>query len=590
MTETPTIEKKPKLSLLEELALYWGRLPAKALFFGLAAGWVALFYFLGNSTFGYIDTQSLFGWMQYAYTHAPDDEHGFLIPLVVVMLLWWKRDELLASIRGVWWPALALLVFALLLHVASYMVQQTRISIFAFYFGFYALMGLVWGRRFLVASFFPMILFVFAVPLSTVSEAITYPLRVLVTKLSVGIGHGVLAMGIRQDGSQILSETGVAMYDVAPACSGIRSLTALGAVTLIYAFTAFRADWRRLVVLLAAFPMAVAGNTARVTTLLILGDVFGKDQAMKLEQYLGLVTFAVALGCLFILGRWLQSKGAQPPESELKAEPAAPVVWQGASPWPSAAVVLLMLASAAVFLNRVAAGHHLGTPGLKLAEKAQGLPVPKEERMQAVRLPLEVDDFNSEAMEITPLEMSWLPQDTLFGRRKYISGRDNFWAQLSVVLMGTDRTSIHKPQYCLEGQGWRIEKSETISIPMSKPYPYDLQAMKLTASGKVYENGSFSPAKAIYVYWFVADNELTPYHGERMWWMARDLIRSGVLQRWAYVSYFTACRPGFEEPTTARLKELIAASVPEFQLAAGSRRTMESTAVSLTESSAGAKN
>ena len=45
----------------------------------------------------------------------------------------------------------------------------------------------------------------------------------------------------------------------------------------------------------------------------------------------------------------------------------------------------------------------------------------------------------------------------------------------------------------------------------------------------------------LYVYWFVADNQLTPYHGERMWWMARDLIRTGVLQRWAYVSYFTAC-------------------------------------------------
>jgi len=39
-----------------------------------------------------------------------------------------------------------------------------------------------------------------------------------------------------------------------------------------------------------------------------------------------------------------------------------------------------------------------------------------------------------------------------------------------------------------------------------------------------------------------------------------------VLQRWAYVSYFTACLPGQEDATFARMKALITASVPEIQL------------------------
>jgi len=51
-----------------------------------------------------------------------------------------------------------------------------------------------------------------------------------------------------------------------------------------------------------------------------------------------------------------------------------------------------------------------------------------------------------------------------------------------------------------------------------------------------------------------------------MWWMARDVIRTGVLQRWAYVSYFAVCPPGAEEATFQRMKKLIVASVPEFQL------------------------
>ena len=50
-------------------------------------------------------------------------------------------------------------------------------------------------------------------------------------------------------------------------------------------------------------------------------------------------------------------------------------------------------------------------------------------------------------------------------------------------------------------------------------------------------------ASGVYVFWFVADNAYTARHGQRMWWMAREMMRTGVLQRWAYVSCFAACPP-----------------------------------------------
>jgi len=72
--------------------------------------------------------------------------------------------------------------------------------------------------------------------------------------------------------------------------------------------------------------------------------------------------------------------------------------------------------------------------------------------------------------------------------------------------------------------------------------------------------------RAIYVYWFVSDNELSADHLQRMWWMTRDLVRSGTLQRWAYVGCLTFCAPGQEEGAYQRMKQWIAAAVPEFQL------------------------
>ena len=142
---------------------------------------------------------------------------------------------------------------------------------------------------------------------------------------------------------------------------------------------------------------------------------------------------------------------------------------------------------------------------------------------------------------------------------------------ISVVVMGTDRTSIHKPQYCLTGQGWRIDRYEQTRVRIERPHAYDLPVMKLTATHPGQKPSGEGPLRGIYVYWFVADAALTADHVERMWWMARELITTGVLQRWAYVSCFAVCRPGQEEAASARVTQLLSAAVPEFQIATGLR-------------------
>ena len=248
--------------------------------------------------------------------------------------------------------------------------------------------------------------------------------------------------------------------------------------------------------------------------------------------------------------------------------------------WTALGVVLGLVAVTALLLGRVSAGQRLGEPGLKLGAEPTYLTNGVVARTESVALPERILDCTSEPVGLSLLENDWLPKDTLFGRRVYQSTKDGFYALLSVVLMGTDRTSIHKPQYCLDGQGWRIEKTESVVIPMQRPFPYDLRVMKLTTSKPATYDGRPVKWSGIYVYWFVADDQLTPFHGQRMWWMARDLIRTGVLQRWAYVTYFTTCPPGHEDAVFNRLKELIIASVPEFQLAAGEpKSTVSSTAM-----------
>lgn len=332
MSENPRTEgvgaENPSIlsEFLDEFSKVWSALPHKALMAILLLAWVAMFHFLGSSSFGYLNTASMFQWLQMDYRSNPDDEHGQIVPLIVLVILWIRRDELLKVAKDPWWPALALLVLALGLHILGYAVQQIRISIMAFVLGIYAITGIVWGRKWMYASFFPMFLLAFCVPLAAMSEVITFPLRLFVTKISVGLAHNGLGIDVFSAGSQIMDGRGRPLYDVAPACSGMRSLIAMALITIIYTFLNFKSWWKRGVIIFSALPLAVLGNIARVTTVIIVGEIFGKDAGAMIEQKFGFLTFAVAIGGMLLVG-WLlrENRPSDPDEPTLPPNPAKAV-------------------------------------------------------------------------------------------------------------------------------------------------------------------------------------------------------------------------------------------------------------------------
>ena len=292
-----------------EFAAGWQQLPNKALFFILLAVWLVLFQFLGNSTFGYIPTASIFRWMYAAYTaQNSDDSHGLLIPIVVLVLLYWRRDKLLGMVHRTWWPGLLIFVVALALHIVGYVVQQPRVSIVALFTGIYGLMGLIWGREWLRLSFFPYFLLIFCVPLGSLAEPISFPLRLLVTKIVVVLSHTVLGINVVREGTRIFTPDRTFEYEIAAACSGIRSLIATFAISTIYAFLVFQKSWKRLLLIGAAIPFAVLGNVFRMMTIVMAAEAFGQSAGAYVHEngILSLLPYIPAIGGLLILGHWLR--------------------------------------------------------------------------------------------------------------------------------------------------------------------------------------------------------------------------------------------------------------------------------------------
>jgi hypothetical protein len=221
-------------------------------------------------------------------------------------------------------------------------------------------------------------------------------------------------------------------------------------------------------------------------------------------------------------------------------------------------VALAMIAGTGLLLAFVP--QKLGQPGVKTTPIAGS-------RKCDIYLPEQVLGCVSTNEDLDTNSAAMLPADTSYAGRIYFRGGRPV-VESDVVLMGSDRTSIHNAEYCLSGQGMHIDQLTESSIHMDQPLSYDLPIIKIIATRSGTLNGKPVTQRCVYVYWYVTDDALSNDHTghQLMWSMTRQLIRTGVLQRWAYVRFFTFCEPGREDEAFDEIKRMIAASVPQFQL------------------------
>ena len=263
---------------------------------------------------------NMFGFMSFVWK-LPEWEHCWLVPLAVIGLLIYRRNELASlQIRG---AALGLVALCGVFFV--YWIGYLADNI---YVGYAALVGylaasVLWlmGWNWLKALAFPIAFLVFMFPLPFMDNFLAFPLRILMSTVSVGFLN-LVGLSCLHSGTAIVSSPNFAAglasgqrfaVDVADPCSGIRSLFALMMVSSLYGYIAMERPWQKWLIFLSSFPLAVAGNFARII-MLTLGTVsLGAETAIgSLEkpsifhQASGFLVFAVALGGMLVIGWFLQ--------------------------------------------------------------------------------------------------------------------------------------------------------------------------------------------------------------------------------------------------------------------------------------------
>ena len=255
-----------------------------------------VFQFWGNAVRGYIDTSSVFWWWGWQWFNpASESQHGPLVLGVAIWLAWRNlaKDGKRQSEQSLA-PAVLAMFAGLGIHLLGYAVQQTRISIAAVMLFAWGVMRLGGGSRWGSAVMFPLGLLIFAVPVG-VLDAVGFHLRLGVIATTELIA-GLAGIELVRNGTQLFSPDGSYQYDVAAACSGMRSLMAMLALSAIMGYIGPRTWWRRSVVFLLAFPLTFLGNVVRISAIVFAGEWFGQGAGELVHDWAGFIVFVIVLG------------------------------------------------------------------------------------------------------------------------------------------------------------------------------------------------------------------------------------------------------------------------------------------------------
>lgn len=224
--------------------------------------------------------------------------HGFLIPLISAYIIYRQAGSLAALPKtGHVWSVLVLVPTICLHFVATYLDVNFAIS-FALIGWLIGLTWLLWGWPVLTRLLFPLAFLGFMVPLGKLLiDQVSQPMQVLGAKMA-GISAQILGMPLRIEGVSL--ETPDYTFEVAEACSGLKSAIAMLALGALLAYLVKAPTWKRLVIFASSLPVALLANAIRIWLTVMLGTALGHEAAEGFfHTASGMIVFVLAFLGLF---------------------------------------------------------------------------------------------------------------------------------------------------------------------------------------------------------------------------------------------------------------------------------------------------
>ena len=196
------------------------------------------------------------------WSNDEDMSHGFVVPVVVLWIVWRERGRWQALPAKPSWWGLAVLAAGAGLRIISAFGGGLFAGSVAFLVSVAGAVLYLGGFVYLRAWAFPFLLALFMLPkLAIVYSQVTFPLQILASRIAAAM-LSVAGVAVVREGN-ILDVAGHRV-SVQEACNGVRYLLSLGFIAVVYAYLADPKPWMRFALLAVVVPIAIVANALRV--------------------------------------------------------------------------------------------------------------------------------------------------------------------------------------------------------------------------------------------------------------------------------------------------------------------------------------
>jgi exosortase D (VPLPA-CTERM-specific) len=424
-----------------------------------------------------------------AQTWLEDDNysHGPFIPLISLYLIWLRRAQLQTIERcGSWW-GIPIAVAGLFVYVIGEFAAMYAVVHFSLWIVIVGLLACAIGLSGIRLLAFPLLYLLAAVPLPLFLQGeLTSRLQLWSSALGIGCLQLIGVMAYRE-GNVI--DLGPIQLQVVEACSGIRYLFPLMALTLLCAYLYRESFWKRALLVLSSIPISILLNGFRIGAIGVLVETYGGSAAEGFGHFFeGWVFFVASLG-LLCAEMWVLARvGASVSRrrfTELIGPPEVGILASTFAARPSAARVspAPLLVGGVLLIVTV-----LAAPSVAPHD------FPPPARQPLLDFPLQLGEWGgaSSVMERQYLDALQLDDYVLADYSAVKQPPVNVY--VAYYQSPKKGRSSHSPKTCIPGGGWEITSFETVRLNQASGI-----AQALDVNRVAIQKGGH---KQIVYYWF----------------------------------------------------------------------------------------
>lgn len=461
---------------------------------------------------GYLYSNSL-GFLAQSWMEDDNYSHGPFIPLISLYLIWLRWGQVHIVERGGAWWGLPITVGGLLIYVVGEFASMHAVVQLSLWIVTMGLLTCAIGLSGIRLLAFPLLYLLAAIPMPEFLQGeLSNRLQLWSSALGIGCLQFIGVMAYRE-GNVI--DLGPIQLQVVEACSGLRYLFPLTALTLLVAYLYRESLWKRVLLVLSSIPISILLNGFRIGTIGLLVETYGKSAADGFSHFFeGWIIFVASLGLLYaemwLLAR-VGSTSSRRPFIELIGPP--PDATRRA-----ASMLALQPAAARISPTPLLAGGVLLILAALAAPSVAPHEFPPPTRQSLLDFPLQLGEWGGVAsvMERQYLDALQLDDYLLADYSAVEKVPVNLY--VAYYLSPKKGRSSHSPRQCIPGGGWEITSFEPLRLNQRSDMTKALDVNRL-----VIQKGGH---KQIVYYWFKQrDRWITSEYGVKFYLFWDSLTR-----------------------------------------------------------------